>query len=123
MKPWIYLSATFVLIVILGATISHVRKTQARRQREFEYQSVLRSYRAALTLGTVRGEVEKYLQSKGVRYQEFCCDPRYSDSEIVKIGEAPAPWYCSRNIVYIQFQFTTGSLKDVSLYEKLEDCL
>jgi hypothetical protein len=135
MRRWILGFALVALLVILYATFSHVRATRARQQREAVYQSVLRSYQAAVAPGTPREQVERYLESNAVHFERLCCtSSEYTASDIAKIGEEPSPWYCSRNLVYIEFQFSTGTnnyvqsdpsdrLKKIAFNQKVEGCL
>jgi len=135
MRRWILGFALVTLLVILYATFWQVRATWARRKREATYQSVLRSYQAAVIPGELREQVESYLESQAVHFDRLCCTyPEHTASDLVKIGEEPTPWYCSRTLVYIEFQFSTGTnshiqsdpsdrLTKIALYQKLEDCL
>jgi hypothetical protein len=135
MRRWILRCTLVILVAFVYASYWQLRETRARHQREAAYQSVLRSYQAALARGAPRELVEKYLESQAVHFERSCCNnPEYAASDLAKIGDEPAPWYCSHNFVYIEFQFSTGAnnsihsdssdrLKKVALYQKLEDCL
>ena len=90
-----------------------------------------------------RKEVEGYLHAKNMAYMQECCvlrrdsDSRHSLDDLAKIGEEPAPWFCSRHSVYLAFQFSdykaqagTGFqdndldvLKAITIYHQMEGCL
>ena len=89
-----------------------------------------------------RKEVEDYLRARNANYQHICCvaarklSIRHSWDDLVKIGEESAPWFCSKNNVYLAFQFIDhdpqqkaqrdddlDTLKSVTIYPMLEGCL
>jgi hypothetical protein len=71
----------------------------------------------------------------------MCCVERkdFSSSvyeDLAKVGQVEAPWFCSKNNVYIAFEFTgnprigpgpeeadTDTLREVKIYRLLEGCL
>lgn len=123
MRRWGIVFGSAILLIVLYFTGWHVQKSRARREREAVYRSVLLSYSAALAPGVNREQVEDFLHAKRVEYSKFPCTEGNSECDITRIGEEPSPWYCSRNIVYVSFQFEAGRLNKIALYRKLEDCL
>lgn len=94
---------------------------------------MLRSYQDALKPGMTRKQVEGYLKSKSVPFgRTNGVNSDILAADITKIGEEESPWYCSRNNIYVAFEFNTldvissdpkDILDKVTLYERLEDCL
>jgi hypothetical protein len=138
MMRWRSIVLLLVIVALVGTAVwfgwsKHLQN--AAYQREAGYQSTLRSYQAVLKPGMTRMEVEGYLQSKGVQLSRFCCsDEQLIHSYIIKVGQEPAPWYCSRQNIYLEFQFTSGAidsemasrldtLKKITITPWLEDCL
>ena len=114
----------------------------AQKKREAAYQATLRSYSQVLKPGTTRKEVERYLHGKNVEFGQTCCvdaielSKKHSWDDLIKIGREDAPWFCSENSVYLAFQFAdhgqhgtwwdandVDTLKDISVYHRLEGCL
>ena len=129
--PIIYL----VLVVLAAVAIRHIWKKHEEKKREIFYQSVLHSYSEDLKPGMTREQVENFLRAKKDQFQQVCCD-RGSYSDLIKIGQEDAPWYCSENNIYIAFQFNSVAeesahpwkdpfdpLESIELLPKLEDCL
>jgi hypothetical protein len=139
MKRWHLWSAALVALILLAlfaAAIRNGRKKQAQNKREVAYQSVLNSYSAALKPGLARQEVENYLRTKAVGFQQMCCiDDRSAFADLVKIGKEDAPWYCGEQNIYVAFQFAavepheafkafdSDTLKSVTIFRWLEGCL
>jgi hypothetical protein len=125
--------------------VQHVRERHKAAEREAYYQAILAKYTSELKLGTTREQVEQRIQSDGKRFSQMCCVSntrgQYTSSveagwdDLVKIGEASTPWFCSENNVYIAFEFSPKSpgelsktnasdvLKRVSVFQRLEGCL
>lgn len=108
----------------------------AQRQRDAAYQSTFQSYVKDLKPEMIRSEVEDYLRSKNVQFQQTCCfEGRRTPDDLVKIGQEPGPWFCSRTNVYVAFEFDgeerhpvskalhSDRLQRVSLLRWPEDCL
>jgi hypothetical protein len=132
-----------IIVAAIGFEIQAKRKEQARKKREATYVLRLRSFTQDLTPGMTRKQVEDYLKSKNVEFRQMCCvEPeelatRSTWDDLTKIGEEPAPWFCSENNVYVAFQFTDhkqsdalykedddlDTLRAVSIYRWLEGCL
>ena len=90
-----------------------------------------------------RKEVEDYLHTKNAPFLKSnfaeSGPNRHSFDDLTKIGEEDAPWYCGEQNVYVAFLFVDhesspatdfrfkdddlDTLKSVSLYHWLEDCL
>jgi len=125
-----------VLLVLCMASIGAQTSGRAQTQREVAYQSSLESYSKTLKPGMTRKEVESSLRTKNARFQQTCCfEGRRTPDDLVKIGQEPAPWYCSRTNVYVAFEFAgeerhpssqardSDKLERVSLLRRPEDCL
>jgi hypothetical protein len=144
MKRWCLYLATMIAVLVVAFGVRHVFEERAQRRREAEYQMTLRSYSELLRTGMTRKQVEEYLSGKKVLFRQMCCvsvkefsrgvyDNAYDD--LVKVGQEDVPWFCSENNVYIAFQFLgsqkdslsgaepSDTLKDVTVYHKLDGCL
>ena len=130
-----------LLVILVGAWQAwKLHADNQRLMREAHYQSTLRAYSSQVKLGSTRLEVERYLDSNKLPFNQICCvndETAYAD--IVKIGEEDAPWYCGEHNIYIAFDFHsphTGresaaaisaspedSLVEISRWGRLENCL
>lgn len=117
-------------------------KVRAQEEREAAYSVKLRSFTQLLKPGMTRKEVEGYLRTKNLDFQQMCCvdhsemGSRSSWDDLTKIGEESPPWFCGEKNVYVAFQFTDHARRDgvakaddadmlrrVSIYRWLERCL
>jgi type II secretory pathway pseudopilin PulG len=135
-------SIALALILALAAVVAiwygwskHLKRNQeAAHQREVEYEEALRSYTTVLTPGMTRQQVEEYLQKMGIQFSRTPWVTNTDNSDITKIGQEPAPYYCSRKNIYIAFQFApeasssappdpSDPLTNITIFPMLEDCL
>jgi len=136
-KRWAVLLGA-VLLIAGGAIFIHNNLARrAEQKRQIDYRRITTEYSDALKRGTNRAEVETYIRSRGQSFQQMCCVGTRRDAwaDLIKIGEENAPWYCSKNNVYVAFEFdapeprsTTKALDNdrllsVTLYQRLEECL
>jgi hypothetical protein len=142
-RQYIYL-ATLIAVLVVAFGIRHVLEERNAARREVEYQKSLQSYSEALKTGMTRKQVEEYFSARKPPFRQICCvsvkefstgvyDNAYDD--LVKIGQEDVPWFCSENNVYVAFQFLgsakdsfgsaepSDTLKDVTIYHKLDGCL
>jgi hypothetical protein len=122
-----------VIAVAAAATLAanYARDSYAKRNREAAYQSILLSYRGALKTGTTRKAVESYLHERGATFERVCCTKGQAMDDRSLIGKEDPPWYCSRNDVYLSFQFeapedTVGDadiLRSIEVSHQLGPCL
>lgn len=128
-----------LLVIVAGSAVwlrTHLRAVRLKQERAVFYQRTLRSYTAALSPGITRKRVEGELHARGVQYQRvsgFDVTSAYAD--LVKIGTEPAPWYCSKNNIYIKFAFDAANpghgssdseldvLRTIAITPWLQDCL
>ncbi len=135
MKRWqltMFISI-FAAVVVIASWYGWAKRTQSRR--EAGYQLALQSFTAALTLGMTREKVEGYLHTRGVQFNRTpWVNPKANNTDITKIGQEPPPWYCSRENIYIAFQFIpesvgsdsanpSDSLTKITIFPMFEDCL
>lgn len=126
--------ASALVIFSVGGCQRH--NVKSRNEREANYQHSLKSYSEALPVGVTRKTVEEYLRAHSVHWQQgFGPGSLDSESYWVRIGQDPAPWYCSAEGVYITFQFAAAEkhgrydtrdsdvLKQVQLQRWGEGCL
>jgi hypothetical protein len=110
----------------------------AKQRREAAYQSALQSYSQVLPPGTTRKNVEDYLRAKGISFFQEGGPVSTDDvafADLAKIGKEKHPLYCSEHAVYLAFHFAaveprvvprtpeTDTLKSITIYHQLEDCL
>ena len=100
MKRWLLLSIIAVVIVVASATaVRSYLRSVAQKKREATYQSALRQYSQELSLGLRRTEVERYLRARNANFLRistaFGGRHEVQNADILKIGEEPAPWFCS----------------------------
>jgi hypothetical protein len=132
-----------VTLSLVGVGIRQEVRYQAQKRRAASYETTLRSYGDVLKPGMSRKEVEDYLRAKNTRFTQMCCveaetsAERSSWDDLVKIGNEDAPWFCGAKAFYIAFQFIDyerqgalvrkdndlDTLKSVTVYPMLEDCL
>jgi hypothetical protein len=95
-------------IFVFAARNESGKRTQ--QSREAAYQQALHSFSDNLKPGTMRRDVEDYLNAKGSRFSHSCCEGQHTGAfdDVIKIGQEPAPWFCSSQNIYIAFQFTLG---------------
>jgi hypothetical protein len=124
------------LALLCAASLEGQTSRKVHTQRDAAYESVVESYTKNLKSGTIRKVVESYFRSKDVRFQQTCCfGGRHTPDDLVKIGQEPAPSYCSRTNIYAAFEFSgeerhpsskaldSDKLERVSLLRWPEDCL
>jgi hypothetical protein len=106
MRRW----SSIVLLVMITATAVWLglnrREVRLKRERAAAYQHALRSYTDTLPPAAIRKRVEDELRAQGVQYERVSgFDSTKAYADLVKIGTEPAPWYSSKNNVYIKFAF------------------
>jgi hypothetical protein len=139
------LKMVFALLALfaVGMGAQFAINKRAAQKREATYQLALSEYQRALRPGMSRKQVEDYLHAKNAQFLQSnfaeSGPNRHSMDDLTKIGKEDAPWYCGEHNVYIAFYFVDhesslapgfmfkdddlDTLKSVSLYHWLEDCL
>jgi hypothetical protein len=135
MKRWQLAMLLLIFAMVVAVASWYGWSKHAKKMREAGYESNLHSFTAVLSSGMTRNEVEEYLQTRHVEFRRTpwgSSNTVYTD--MTRIGQEPAPWYCSRQNVYIAFQFASGtngsvsadssdSLTKITIFPMLEDCL
>jgi hypothetical protein len=123
MRQWLFVSWVVVLVLAIVTVVSFVRA----KHNDQPYRTTLAAYRAALSPGSRRDQVEDYLRGKGMTYERTCCAVGiYSDR--TKIGEQAPHWFCAKQDVYLDFKFDNATpsedvaqgsdiLKKIDLYQ------
>jgi hypothetical protein len=122
------------VVVLLSIAVHHVLSARSNKRRVTDHQSALLMYSKNLAPGLTRKDVENYLRTNRTGFVQRCCgDEKGAYSDLVRVGEEPAPWYCSEWAVYVEFVFTatesprfpSGSdvLKRIELVSNGEVCL
>ena len=130
MKRWHVLAilglATILIISGFAASWRSDQRKRAADTRQAGYQATVRDYSARFTPGTTRETIESSLAKEHVQVQT---GPAYSGNrrgleDTIKIGTEDPPWYCSRQGIYLVFEFDLDEhLERVTLSPRLEDCL
>jgi hypothetical protein len=96
------LSITIAVLTVLAIGIFVTREIDhgAVQKREAGFQSVAAMYSRDLRTGANRDEIEQYIRAHGAQ-PERDLQPLAADSNnlLVRLGERPSPWYCSREVV------------------------
>jgi hypothetical protein len=126
---WLFVLSVVVLSAI---AVHHVLSARSKKRRAADYQSVLLMYSKNLAPGLARKDVENYLRTSRTKFVQRCCgEEKGGYSDLVKVGEEPAPWYCGEWAVYVEFVFTaprqlpsdSDVLKRIELVSNGEGCL
>jgi hypothetical protein len=137
MRRW--LSVVFLVITVATAVwlSVHLRDVRMKRERAIHYEQKLRSYTDVLSPGATRKRVEDVLRARGIQYERVSgFDTSHVYADLVEIGTEPAPWYCSKNNVYVKFAFDAADpglnqisdsdrdvLLSIAVTPWLQDCL
>jgi hypothetical protein len=88
----------------------------AQSRRDFAYQKALSQFQRDLPLGTPKGDVKKYLDSRDVRYFADKRGGSRIEAYEVTIGQDPDSVVCERWDVYIALEFSSDDvLKQVRI--------
>jgi hypothetical protein len=88
----------------------------AQSRRDFAYQKALSQFQRDLPLGTPKGDVKKYLDSRDVRYFADKRGGSRIEAYEVTIGQDPGSVVCERWDVYIALEFSSDDvLKQVRI--------
>jgi hypothetical protein len=122
--------------VALSIAVHHWYSLQAQRNRDAIYQRSLQSYLQEFPSGLERKTVEDRLRVNKTQIQQlFNARSLNAFTDLVRIGQDPAPWYCSDVGVYIAFDFAATEqhpsddsrdsdvLRRVRLEKHGEECL
>ena len=112
MKWWRFLIVGALLVVVFAA-LYHWYSIRAAEKRDSIYQLALKSYKEALPPGASRKVVDEYFRLHGVPSQHaYGAGSLDALSDYVRIGNEPAPWYCSSWGVYVVFDFAATEQHD-----------
>jgi hypothetical protein len=112
MKHWRILVVVAIAVILIAIPAFRWQSRRAQKQRQDSYQELLRSYSQKFPAGSSRKLVEDYVRSKAVQFQQGLIshqedtESKTASSDFIRIGEEPAPWYCSSEGVYIAFDFS-----------------
>src|SRR5690349_4715037 len=104
------------LLVIALVSTWLVYSKVAQGRREASYRAAMVPFQRDLRLGMERDDVQKYLDSHNVTYNEV----QYGGSEApayeIKIGEEPGSFVCDPWAVYVALEFTAADkLHDIHI--------
>jgi hypothetical protein len=122
------------VVVLSAIAVHHVLSARSKKRRAANYQSALLMYSQNLAQGLTRKDVENYLRMNRTGFVQRCCgEEKGSFSDLVKVGEEPAPWYCSSWPVFVALVFSrtealqlpadSDVLKKIELVSNGEGCL
>ena len=131
-----HLAFLALLLIVVGLVFfwpssrHYISNRQQQAAREF--------YQQNLTEGMTREQVQVFLDSHQSQQLSmlFVQHPLHGSISI-PLGEIPGPWYCSREVAYLQFNFNAmqrdahghptltaiDNFSDVQLLHELQDCL
>lgn len=96
---------TLFLVLASALSVRYVLLTRERKRREAGYELTLRSYSEKLKPGMARKNVEDSLHTNGAKFSQMGPD------DLVEIGhEREAPWYCSGQSIFLEFEFWTAKV-------------
>jgi hypothetical protein len=121
MKRLVVLILVVGLLAMVGFAVRYRLKGQAEeavhKKREASYELSRREYSQALEPGMNRKEVEDYVRKKTFPVLRMCCVGG-SKSDLIKIGQDDASWFCGVNNVFVAFQFedhaSQGTYRDAN---------
>jgi hypothetical protein len=133
----VVVSSAITVREVLNARAQARRAAAAQMRRAATNRSALMMYSENLRPGLTRKDVEDYLRARRTSFAQRCCtEERNTFTDLVKVGEEPAPWYCSEWPVYIALEFAATEshrppflpsdsdvLKKVDLVSNGEGCL
>jgi hypothetical protein len=131
------IDAVLLTVVVFAIVLHTQRRRRAAALRMIQYQAQVHQYSEILPLGTTRAEINRYLHARGMKAFQMCCVSTHHRgwSELLKIGQESAPWYCSEENIYVGLEFDSTQsqesaneadgdpLADVTLFPWLEGCL
>lgn len=104
-RRWLWIIAVIVA-VSSAIAVRHAYKARVQKRRDVANQATLLTYSQNLRPGLTRKEIEDYLHSRGTAFTQMCClEQRSALTDLVKVGEEEAPWYCSEWTVFIALEF------------------
>ena len=108
MKRLITLILVTVVLAVVGFAVRYRLKEdaeeEAHRKREASYELSRREYSQALRSGMKRKEVEDYIRKKNLPVLRMCCVSA-NKSDLIKLGQDGANWFCGESNVYVALQF------------------
>jgi hypothetical protein len=125
-----------LLLIVVGVVFfwPSSRRYISNRQQ----QAALEFYQQNLAEGMTQEQVQVFLDSHQSQQLStlFVQHPLYGSISI-PLGEIPGPWYCSREVAYLQVNFNAmqrdehghptltaiDNFSDVRLLHELQDCL
>jgi hypothetical protein len=121
------LSITIAVLTLLAIGIFITREIAhaAVQKREAGFQNIAAMYSRDLKAGTNRDEIEQYVRTHSAK-PESDQQPLAADSNnfLVRLGERLSPWYCSREVVYLDIEFDAADkYRGTSLKPEFQDCL
>ena len=99
--------AILAVVVLAVLLVRHIREGRLAARREAAYAAALNGYSREFTSGMSRQQVRAKLVARGVPFHEVCCEgDQRRWAILIRVGEEPAPWFCSRWRVYVALVFT-----------------
>ena len=132
--------AAVVVTIVIAMVLLRVQRRSRTAEvaaREARYAAAVYDYAHRFLPGSTRKQIEDSLRHEGTDFFHSCCmgaNHNASDT-LVKIGEDPAPWFCSERYVYVGFEFVrdhkgghaeareSDPLTSVRLYKQSSGCL
>ena len=121
----VFILVAVLVLVFLGIILFRTRSRSTERKREAEYQAVVATYSRDLRPGATREDVEEYIRRRGAQPERDQQPlPPITNDIVVRLGEDPSPWYCSRQVAYLLLKFDDAdTYRGASLKPELQDCM
>ena len=122
MKKVVAFAAAVALLV--SAWLIYSKAAQIRR--EAHYRAAIAPFQRDLHAGMTRAEVEKYLDSRSVKYYVVSFDQGTESNETTyetKIGEEPGNLACEPWQVYMALEFNSSNALSEVHIRKIGTCL
>jgi hypothetical protein len=110
-------------VVLVSAWFVVPRVRQSRR--EAAYRFALAPFQRDLPIGTARGEVKRYLDSRhAAQFEDWAAGEHGRPTYAVRVGEDPGTLVCGPRAVYIALEFDSANvLRDVHIRKQIGGCL
>lgn len=114
-----------LILIIVGITLMRRREHTVERKREAAYNAITAMYSRDLKPGITRAEVRQYIYAHGATPEGDSepDSPSWNDI-LVRLGDQPPPWYCSRLVTYLKLRFDSNDrYQNAALKDEGQDCM
>jgi len=125
LRTKLFIPFAALILVILGITLTRSREHTAKQKREAAYNAITAMYSRDLNPGITRAEVRQYIYAHGATPEyDSEPDPHSWNDILVRLGDEPPPWYCSRQVSYLQLRFDSNErYQNAALKVEGQECM